>query len=99
LPADLHARVLNIGARYAFITLNSSRSVESDIDANCEFREQSVRNEEKQNELTLSRLNEEVCSGKVASRTLSTLVVRAGELSLTHHIAGAAPYTCVWKKR
>lgn len=93
---DAQAKQISLGGLYSYETVNAARSIESDIDPACEFREQSHRDE--QGEVTvLTRVNEEYCKGRLRSRTVSTASIRHDEIQVRHEISGAPAFTCVWK--
>ncbi|XGC80163.1 hypothetical protein ACES2L_12605 [Bdellovibrio bacteriovorus] len=89
---------LALGGSYRFDAKNSQKIVESDLDANCEFREQTIHEKNSADETTLVRINQEVCAGKITSNIKSTATVSKLKLELTHDIQGSLPYTCIWKK-
>lgn len=96
---DLDGKSITISGSYTYQYQNSVSVLESDIDPDCEFREENQRSGNASTELTLTRTNEEVCSGKLHSRTVSTLTLRPGEIKVVHATEGDAPYTCEWKKK
>lgn len=87
-----------IGSFYRFETMNSIHSIESDIDAACEFKEQN-RREIVDGKTLLTRINEEFCNGKLRSRTVSIAAISENEISLRHSVGAGANLTCTWKKR
>lgn len=91
------SKSITVGGLYSFETTNSSYNMESDIDPACRFIEKNKR-EEKNNETLLTRINEEVCKGKLRSRTISVAVIQRDSIQVRHEIQGAEPYTCVWSK-
>lgn len=91
------AKRILIGGFYGFEIMNSNHTIESDLDATCEFREQNRVGTNEEGDTVLSRTNEEYCKGNLRSKTVSEATIRAGEISVRHQVGGA-DYTCVWKK-
>ena len=96
--ASATGKSISVGTRYSYETHNSTHDVQSDIDAECEFREQNVR-EDRSGEVVLTRTNEEVCKGNRVSITVSTATINPTEVQVRHEIEGAPAYTCIWKKQ
>lgn len=95
---DIQSKSILIGGQYAFETKLSTHVIESDIDPECEFREQNLR-ENSESGLTLTRINEEYCKGSLRSKTISTATFEKETISVRHQIDAAPAYTCVWKKQ
>lgn len=95
---DLQSKSILIGGQYAFETKNSTHVIESDIDPECEFREQNVR-ENSENGTALTRINEEYCKGSLRSKTISTATFDKSTITVSHQVDAAAAYTCIWKKQ
>ncbi|WP_374074908.1 hypothetical protein [Bdellovibrio bacteriovorus] len=93
---DLQAKRISIGGLYDFQVGNSVHSIESDIDPECEFREQN-RIENRSNETVLVRVNEELCKGTLRSKTVSAAMIRPNEIQIRHQVDGAE-VNCVWQK-
>jgi hypothetical protein len=96
--ASATAKSISIGTRYSYETVNSTHNIQSDIDADCEFRETNAR-EDRTGEVILTRTNDEICKGNRVSRTLSTATIHPTEVQVRHEIEGAPAYTCIWKKQ
>ncbi len=96
---DLQYKTINIAGQYAFETKNSTHVIESDIDPECEFREQNLRENADGLPLTLTRINEEYCKGKLRSKTVSTVTFAGNTITVQHQVDAAAAYTCIWKKQ
>lgn len=94
---DLQSKSILIGGQYAFETKISTHVIESDIDPECEFREQNLR-ENSENGTTLTRINEEYCKGNLRSKTISTATFDKSTITVRHQVDAAAAYTCIWKK-
>lgn len=95
---DINARTLTVGNLYNFEKSNSSHNIESDIDPSCEFREQNKRTEVSSQEVVLTRINAELCKGKLRSKTVSKVLIRPQEIQVQHQVDNADPYSCVWKR-
>lgn len=95
---DFQSKSITIGGQYAFETKISTHVIESDIDPECEFREQNFR-ENSDGHLTLTRINEEYCNGKLRSKTVSAATFKDKMITVRHQVDAAAAYTCVWKRR
>lgn len=94
---EASGKSLTIGSLYSFETMNSNYNLESDLDPNCRFIEQSKR-EDRGNETQLTRINDEVCNKQLRSRTISIAVIQRDRIEIRHEIQGAEPYTCIWNK-
>lgn len=95
--ATRQSKKVTFGGFYGFEVRNSDHNVESDLDASCEFREQNRLSEE-DNSTVLVRINEEICKGKLRSRTVSEAKIREGEIEI-HHQVGGAELNCIWIKK
>lgn len=103
---DLKAKTLSISASYPFETTNSKHTEESEFDDACVFKEENIR-EDDNTKIKLVRINEEICTRKqskktaivtIESKTISTAIIKPGEIVLIHKVDDAEPYTCVFKK-
>nr|WP_295900572.1 hypothetical protein [uncultured Bdellovibrio sp.] len=94
--SDLQAKRLSIGGLYDFEVGNSNHNIESDIDPDCEFREQN-RVQNRSNDTLLVRINEEYCKGTLRSKTVSAAVITPNEIQIRHQVDGAE-VNCVWQK-
>lgn len=90
-------KYITIADQYGFEVGKSHHVIESDIDPQCEFREEN-RLENTANETLLVRLNQEYCRAKLRSSTRSEVRIQTQRIELRHEIDGAS-YTCVWEKQ
>jgi hypothetical protein len=95
--SETFSKSITVGSLYSFEAENSNHNLESDLDSNCEFREQNRRVRDG-DETKLTRINEEWCKGKIVSTTVSAAVINHDTIEVRHEIKSAEPYTCVWRK-
>lgn len=95
---DVQGKTVTIGDQYNFEKKISTHQVESDIDEECEFREQNLR-KNSDTQLILTRINEEYCKGSLRSKTVSTATFSENTITVHHQVDTAPAYTCVWKKQ
>lgn len=96
---QLKASTLEIGKRYTFELKAGQENLPSDLDKKCTFKENSLREDTGIRQTILTRINQEICSGKVKSTTKSTVTLSRGEVQLVHHMDGDLSYECLWKKK
>lgn len=96
--ASASAKSISVGTRYSYETHNSTHNTQSDIDADCEFRETNLR-DDRSGKVVLTRTNDEICKENRVSRTVSAATISPTEVQVRHEIEGAPAYTCIWKKQ
>ncbi|MEN0060304.1 MAG: hypothetical protein AAGB31_15805 [Bdellovibrio sp.] len=94
----LQGNTLALSDAYRFYKTNSTHRIQSEFNANCEFKEENLREERGEN-IILTRINEELCKGHVVAHTTAELTVRRDSLELRFEMRGAEPYTCIWRKK
>lgn len=92
------AKQIAISSLYVFSTKNSTKTIESDLDPECEFKEEN-RRENEGSKVVLTRINEEICRGKVVSKTKSIATISSEEVSVHHVVDESEPSICIWRNK
>jgi hypothetical protein len=93
---DLREKDLRLGGKESFALANEQGTQPSDLDKNCEFKETSVRKDDKE-VTTFVRTNEEICKGKTATKSVATAEIRKSQIKMVFSDQGGELTTCVYK--
>lgn len=89
---------ISISSLYVFSTTNSIKTIPSDLDPECDFKEEN-RRENQNSKIVLTRINEEVCRGKIVSKTKSTATISSEGVAVRHEVDDSEPSVCIWKNK
>jgi hypothetical protein len=98
IQKDITDKKVKLGAKEFFALQDETSKEASDLDANCEFKQTSTRKDSGA-ETVLSRTNEELCKGKLQSKSVATATIKAKEIKIVFLDNGKPLGTCHYKSK
>jgi hypothetical protein len=98
VAADLKGGKLRVSAQQSFALKESTVEMKSDLDENCVFREQNIK-EESIDQTILIRSDTEICESRVKSEEVVKLVIRPGVIQLESKVTSedmTSVESCEW---